>query len=90
MHVPEGTWNRKLSVKWNANKELTLCLECQLNRVLSRGIFRITCLYLCTHHVILKVHREMPSERQICHTFPILQLNIPTVTCLLCTSYKGI
>ena len=92
MHVPEGTWKRiKLfSVNWNTSKEFTLCLECQLNRVLRRGIFRITCLYLCTYHVILKVHREMPSERQIYPTFPILQLNIPTVTCLLSTSYKGI
>lgn len=78
------------SVKWNTSKEFTLCLECQLNKVLRRGIFRITCLYLCTYHVILKVPREMPSEGQIYPTFPILQLNIPTVSCLLSTSYKGI
>ena len=43
---------KTLSVKWNANKELTLCLECQLNSVLRREIFRITCLYSCIHHVI--------------------------------------
>lgn len=81
---------KNFSVKQDASKELALCLECQLNRVLGRGIFKITCLYLCNYHVILKVSREMPNERQICHTFHILQLNIPTVTCLSCILYTGI
>lgn len=61
------------SMKQNASKELAWCLEYQLNRVLEKSVFKITFLYLCTHHVIIKVNREKTSDRQICHIFHILQ-----------------